>query len=88
MVYTNAEYASAMTGFKTVFGVDRFSDVIETALSLPGIDLVALAQGLGVAATRPRDPKTLSDTLIAALASPEPILIDVPVAALRGIGRV
>jgi hypothetical protein len=30
----------------------------------------------------------LSDTLTAALASPLPILIDVPVAALRGVGPV
>jgi benzoylformate decarboxylase len=87
VVYNNAEYG-AMKGFKTVFGIDHFTDVIETAMNLPGIDLVALAQGMGVAALRATDPVTLSDTLIAALASPAPILIDVPVAALRGVGPV
>jgi benzoylformate decarboxylase len=87
VVYNNAEYG-AMKGFKTVFGIDQFTDVIETALNLPGIDLVAVAQGLGVAAMRPQDPAALPDSLIAALASPAPILIDVPVAALRGVGPV
>lgn len=87
VVYNNAEYG-AMKGFKTLFGIDHFTDAIETALNLPGIDLVALAQGMGVAATRPHDPATLPDTLNAALASPAPILIDVPVAALRGVGPV
>jgi benzoylformate decarboxylase len=77
-----------MKGFKTVFGIDHFTDAIETALNLPGIDLVAVAQGMGVAAMRPQDPAALSDSLIAALASPTPILIDVPVAALRGVGPV
>jgi benzoylformate decarboxylase len=77
-----------MKGFKTAFGIDQFTDVIETALNLPGINLVAVAQGMGVAAMRPRDPATLSDTLIAALASPAPILVDVPVAALRGVAPV
>jgi benzoylformate decarboxylase len=87
VVYNNAEYG-AMKGFKTVFGIDQFTDVIETALNLSGIDLVALAQGMGVAATRPRDTTTLSETLVAALASPAPILVDVPVVALRGVGPV
>jgi benzoylformate decarboxylase len=87
VVYNNAEYG-AMKGFKTLFGINHFTDAIETALNLPGIDLVTLAQGLGVAATRADDPATLSDTLITALASPAPILIDVPVAALRGVGPV
>ena len=87
VVYNNAEYG-AMKGFKTVFGIDHFTDAIETALNLPGIDLVALAQGMGVDATRATDPATLTDTLTAALASPTPMLIDVPVAALRGVGPV
>ena len=87
VVYNNAEYG-AMKGFKTVFGIDHFTDTIETALDLPGIDLIALAQGLGVAAMRATDPATLSDTLIAALASPAPMVIDVPVVALRGVGPV
>jgi benzoylformate decarboxylase len=86
-VHNNAEYG-AMKGFKTLFGIDHFTDAIETAVDLPGIDLVAVAQGMGVAATRPHDPATLSDILITALASPVPILIDVPVAALRGVGPV
>jgi benzoylformate decarboxylase len=87
VVYNNAEYG-AMKSFKTVFGMDHFTGAIETALNLPGIDLVAVAQGMGVAGTRPDDPATLSDTLTAGLASPLPILIDVPVAALRGVGPV
>lgn len=87
VVYNNAEYG-AMKGFKTIFGMDRFAHVIETALDLPGIDMVGLAQGMGVAAARLDDPATLSDTLIAALASPTPILVDVPVAPLRGVGPV
>jgi benzoylformate decarboxylase len=87
VVYNNAEYG-AMKGFKTIFGFNQFTDAIETALNLPGIDLVALAQGMGIAAMRPHDPATLSDTLTAALASPAPILIEVPVAALRGVGPV
>jgi hypothetical protein len=60
-----------MKGFKTVFGIDHFTDAIETALNLPGIDLVALAQGMGVDATRAA-----------------PMLIDVPVVALRDVGPV
>jgi benzoylformate decarboxylase len=87
VVYNNAEYG-AMKGFKTVFGIDHFTDAIEIALDLPGIDLVALAQGMGVAAMRAQDPATVSDTLIAALACPTPILMDVPVATLRGVGPV
>ena len=87
VVYNNAEYG-AMKGFKTLFGIDHFTDSIETALNLPGIDRVALAQGMGVAATRVHDPATLSDTLIGALASPAPILVDVPVEALRDVGPV
>jgi benzoylformate decarboxylase len=87
VVYNNAEYG-AMKGFKTLFGIDQFTDAIETALNLPGIDLVALAQGMGVAATRVGNPAALSDTLITALASPTPVLVDVPVVALRGVGPV
>ena len=57
MVYNNADYG-AMKGFKTVFGIDHFTDAIETALDLPGLDLVAVAQGMGVAAMRPPGPET------------------------------
>ena len=48
-------------------------------LSRPPLDLVALAPGVGVPATRPADADALVDDLRAALAEPGPHLIDVEV---------
>ncbi|MEE6169377.1 MULTISPECIES: thiamine pyrophosphate-dependent enzyme [unclassified Mycolicibacterium] len=87
VVYDNGEYG-AMKGFKTLFGIDGFADAIETALDLPGLDLVAIARGMGVAAERADDPATLPDVLHAAIRFAGPTLLDVPVAALRGVGPV
>ena len=87
VVFDNGEYG-AMKEFKTLFGIDGFAATIETALNLPGIDLVAIATGLGVAAQRADDPATLPNVLRAAFDFPGPTLLDVPVAALRGVGPV
>jgi benzoylformate decarboxylase len=87
VVFDNGEYG-AMKEFKTLFGIDGFAATIETALNLPGIDLVAIARGLGVAAERADDPATLPSVLHAAFRSGGPTLLDVPVAALRGVGPV
>lgn len=87
VVFDNGEYG-AMKGFKTLFRIDGFAPTIETALDLPGIDLVAIARGLGVAAQRTDDPATLPGVLQAAFRSGGPTLLDVPVAALRGVGPV
>lgn len=87
VVFDNGEYG-AMKEFKTLFGIDGFAATIETALNLPGIDLVAIARGLGVAAERADDPATLPDVLHAAFRSGGPNLLDVPVAPLRGVGPV
>lgn len=87
VVFNNGEY-SALKGFESEFGITRFSDVIETGLDLPGIDLVAIAAAMGVSAQRASDPDTLSTLLAAGFRSSTPTLIDVPMQPLRGVSPV
>ena len=48
-------------------------------LDLPKLDVAAVAEGYGVKAHRPR-PREVRAALAAALASPKPELVEVPVA--------
>ncbi|MCH9761887.1 MAG: hypothetical protein K0U75_14735 [Actinomycetia bacterium] len=85
VVLNNAEY-SAMKQFKTLFQIPSFPAAIETSLDLPGIDLVAVAQGMGLAAVRIDSCSRLFDALRSALTSAGPALVDVTVRAARGVG--
>ncbi|MFF3689722.1 benzoylformate decarboxylase [Streptomyces sp. NPDC002187] len=85
LVLNNTEYG-AMKEFTTLYGIDAFPRPIQSALDLPGLDLVAVATGLGVTATRADDPQRLADALSTALTAPGPTLVDIPVQALQDTG--
>ena len=50
-------------------------------IDLPGLDFVALAQGMDCPGTRIEDPKLLPDALAAALRQQGPMLVEVAVDA-------
>ncbi|MFI1912345.1 benzoylformate decarboxylase [Nocardia sp. NPDC020380] len=85
LVMNNGEYG-AMKSFATLFGIPQFPDSIQRSLDLPRIDFSALATGLGVPALTADNPGVLGDMLRQAMAEPGPILVDVHVEALRGVG--
>ena len=87
VVLNNGEYG-AMKQFKTLFGIPSFPDVIETSLDLPDIDVPAIAEGMGVKGIRADKCADLAEILRAALTSDGPALVDVSVAALRGVGPI
>ena len=87
VVLNNGEYG-AMKQFKTLFDIPSFPDVIETSLDLPDIDLPAIAEGLGVKGIRADKSADLPEILRAALTLDGPALVDVSVAALRGVGPI
>ncbi|MCH9641208.1 MAG: benzoylformate decarboxylase [Actinomycetia bacterium] len=85
LVLNNAEYG-AMKLFKNLFEITSFPPGIETSLDLPGIDLSAIAQGLGMPAVRVDRADQLIDALRSALTCDGPMLVDVAVAPVRGAG--
>jgi benzoylformate decarboxylase len=87
VVLNNREYG-AMKQFKTLFGIPSFPDVIETSLDLPDIDLPAISEGLGVKGTRADRAAGLDDVLREALTHDGPVLVDVSVVPLRGVGPI
>lgn len=76
VILNNGRYA-ALQEFAPVFGFAQ-DDVVQ-GTNLPGIDLVALARGMGCDAVRVTGPKDLRDALAHALRSPVPILVDVEI---------
>ena len=87
VVLNNREYG-AMKAFKTLFGISEFPDVIETSLDLPGIDLPAVAEGLGVKGIRVDRAADLHEILREALTFDGTVVVDVSVAPLRGVGPI
>ena len=87
VVLNNREYG-AMKAFKTLFGISEFPDVIETSLDLPGIDLPAVAEGLGVKGIRVDRAADLHEILREALTFEGTVVVDVSVAPLRGVGPI
>ncbi len=85
VVLNNAEYG-AMKLFKNLFKIPAFPPAIETSLDLPGIDLCAIAQGLGVNAVRVDSAAELPEVLQKALTFDGPTLVDVTVLPIRGVG--
>jgi benzoylformate decarboxylase len=77
VVVNNRRYA-ALQEFAPEFGFAKSDPVQGT--ELPDIDFVALAKGQGCDAVRVDNAAELRDTLLRALASPVPILVDVAVA--------
>lgn len=77
VILNNGRYA-ALQDFAPVFGFSA-GDVIE-GTELPGLDFPSLAAGMGCKGLRIDDPEQLRDALSTALASGEPMLIEIPVA--------
>lgn len=77
VIVKNRRYA-ALQEFAPVFGFADTDPVQGT--ELPDIDFVALAKGQGCAGVRVEHAGTLRDTLLQALRSPVPILVEVEVA--------
>lgn len=77
VIVKNRRYA-ALQEFAPVFGFADTDSVQGT--ELPDIDFVALAKGQGCAGVRVEHADTLCDTLLQALQSPVPILVEVEVA--------
>lgn len=77
VIVNNRQYA-ALHHFAPVFGFAPGAALPGT--ELPALDFVALAAGHGVKGLRVRKASALADTLRQALASPEPLLVDVEVA--------
>ena len=71
VVVNNGEYA-ALKSFCQIMGIES-----APGLDLPGIDLVALAQGYGCAAVRIEKAQDLATALSSALAAERPTLLDV-----------
>jgi benzoylformate decarboxylase len=76
IIINNRRYA-ALQEFASTFGFKPEDPLVGTAL--PDLDFVALARGHAVRGVRVEDPATLHDVLREALASPEPILVDIQV---------
>lgn len=85
VVLNNTEYG-AMKQFKSLFEIASFPPAIETSLNLPGVDLAAVAQGVGVTAGRIDSIDQLPEALNSALTSAGPILLDVGVQPARAAG--
>lgn len=85
LVLNNAEYG-AMKQFKSLFKIPSFPPAIETSLDLPGIDLSAVAQGMGVNAVRVDGVAQLPEALRSALTADGPILVDVSVQPANASG--
>jgi benzoylformate decarboxylase len=77
VIVKNRRYA-ALQEFAPVFGFADTDPVQGT--DLPDIDFVALAKGQGCDGVRVEQAHTLRDTLVQALQSPVPILVEVEVA--------
>ena len=77
IILKNRRYA-ALRDFASVFGY-RASDPV-AGTELPELDFVALARGHGVAAVHVDQAPKLRDALIAALAAPVPLLVEVEIA--------
>lgn len=77
LILKNRRYA-ALQEFASVFGF-RPEDKLE-GTDLPDIDFVALAKGQGCDGVRVGRADALRDTLIEALRSPRPILVEIEVA--------
>ncbi len=77
VIVKNRRYA-ALQEFASVFGFADTEHVQGT--DLPNIDFVSLAKGQGCDGVRVEDAATLRDTLLQALRSPVPILVEVEVA--------
>ena len=77
MILNNARYA-ALQDFAPEFGFAPADPVQGT--DLPGIDFVALAQGMGCEGVRVRDAARLRDALADGLRSQVPTLVEVEVA--------
>ena len=78
VVLNNREYG-AMKEFKTLFGISAFPDVIEKSLDLPGIDLPATVEGLGVRGIRTDRTADLHEILREALKFDGPMVVDASV---------
>jgi benzoylformate decarboxylase len=72
-VVNNSGYG-AMRSFSRVMGTEGVPGI-----DLPGIDFVALAQGMGCPGMRVEDPTQLADALAAALKQEGPMLVEVAV---------
>lgn len=77
VILNNRRYA-ALQDFAAVFGFAPDEPVQGT--HLPDIDFVALARGQGCQGVRVDRADSLRDTLVAALRSPVPILVDIEIA--------
>src|SRR4051812_18750116 len=75
IVVNNGGYG-AMRSFSRVMGTEGVPGI-----DLPGLDFVALAQGMGCPGLRVDDPKLLADALAAALRQQGPMLVEVAVDA-------
>ena len=75
VVVNNSGYG-AMRSFSRVMGTEGVPGI-----DLPGLDFVALAQGMGCPGMRIDDPKLLADALAAALRQAGPMLVEVAVDA-------
>jgi benzoylformate decarboxylase len=73
IVVNNRGYG-AMRSFSRVMGTEGVPGI-----DLPGIDFVALAQGMGCPGMRVEDPTQLADALAAALKQEGPMLVEVAV---------
>ncbi|WP_420227473.1 benzoylformate decarboxylase [Pigmentiphaga litoralis] len=76
IIINNRRYA-ALQEFASTFGFKPEDPLVGTAL--PDLDFVALARGHAMRGVRVEDPATLHDVLREALASPEPILVDIQI---------
>ncbi|MFC9993898.1 benzoylformate decarboxylase [Nocardia sp. NPDC127526] len=85
IVINNGEYG-AMKSFATLFDIPAFPAPIQHSLDLPRLDFPALATSMGVPAMQADEPSILPDMLEQAMADPGPVLIDVHVEPLRGVG--
>jgi benzoylformate decarboxylase len=75
IVVNNAGYG-AMRSFSRVLGVEG-----APGIELPGLDFVALAQGMGCPGLAAADPQALEAALQTGLAAPGPMLVEVAVDA-------
>ena len=87
VVLNNGEYG-AMKQFKTLFEIASFPNVIETSLDLPDLDLPAIAEALGIKGIRADRAGDLRENLREALTFDGPVLVDVSVTTLRGVGPI